>query len=52
MHGGTSILTRAYPARGANKGKAYDYRDRFTDVWMKTGGKWRLVASHYGVPTK
>ena len=52
MHGDTAILTGAYHERGDNKGKAYDYRDRFTDVWMKTGGKWRLVASHYGVPTK
>jgi ketosteroid isomerase-like protein len=52
MHGDTAILTGAYHERGDNKGKAYDYRDRFTDVWMKTGGKWRLVASHYGVPVK
>lgn len=52
MHGDTAILTGAYHERGDNKGKPYDYRDRFTDVWMKSGGKWRLVASHYGVPTK
>lgn len=52
MHGETAILTGAYHESGDNKGKAYDYRDRFTDVWMKSGGKWRLVASHYGVPTK
>jgi ketosteroid isomerase-like protein len=52
MHGDTAILTGAYHERGDNKGKAYDYRDRFTDVWMKSGGKWRLVASHYGVPVK
>jgi ketosteroid isomerase-like protein len=44
MHGDTAILTGAYHERGDNKGKAYDYRDRFTDVWMKTGGSggwWR-----------
>jgi ketosteroid isomerase-like protein len=52
MHGNTAILTGGYHERGDNKGKAYDYRDRFTDVWIKSGGKWRLAASHYGVPTK
>jgi ketosteroid isomerase-like protein len=52
MHGNTAILTGGYHERGNNKGKAYDYRDRFTDVWIKSGGKWRLAASHYGVPTK
>jgi len=52
MHGDTAILTGAYHERGDNNGKAYDYRDRVTDVWIKSGGKWRLVASHYGVPRK
>jgi hypothetical protein len=52
VHGNTAILTGGYHERGDNKGKAYDYRDRFTDVWIKSGGKWRLAASHYGVPTK
>ncbi|PYX52097.1 MAG: hypothetical protein DMG79_01495 [Acidobacteria bacterium] len=52
MHGSTAIVTGWYRERGENKGKAYDYHDRFTDVWMKSGGSWRLVASHYGVPVK
>jgi ketosteroid isomerase-like protein len=52
MHGDTAVLTGSYHESGENKGKAYDYRDRFTDVWMKSAGKWRLVASHYGVPVK
>jgi hypothetical protein len=25
---------------------------RFTDIWMKTNGKWRLIASHYAAPAK
>ena len=52
MHGNTAIVTGWYHERGVDKGGAYDYRDRFTDVWMKSGGKWLLVASHYGIPTK
>ena len=52
MHLNTAVLTGAYHEHGENKGNAYDYRDRFTDVWMKVGGNWRLIASHYGVPLK
>ena len=52
IHGNTAILTGVYHERGESKGEAYDYRDRFTDVWMKKGVSWRLVASHYAVPVK
>ena len=37
--------------KGEAGGKPYDYHDRLTDVWMKIGGKWLLIASHYSVPT-
>jgi ketosteroid isomerase-like protein len=52
MHGNTAVLTGVYHERGIEKGRAYDYRDRFTDVWMKSEGKWRLIASHYAIPLK
>jgi ketosteroid isomerase-like protein len=52
IHGNTAILTGTYHERGKDKGGPYDYRDRFTDVWIKAGGKWRLIASHYAVPAK
>ncbi len=52
MHGNTAVLTGAYHERGESGGKPYEYHDRFTDVWMKIGGKWQLIASHYGVPVK
>ena len=52
IHGNTAVLTGAYHERGENKGIAYDYRDRFTDVWMKSDGRWLLVASHYSIPAK
>ena len=35
-----------------SNGKPYEYHDRLTDVWMKRGGKWQVVASHYSVPFK
>lgn len=52
MHGNTAIVTGAYHERGEDGGKPYEYHDRFTDVWMKTGGKWQVIASHYSLPVK
>jgi len=52
LHGNTAVLTGVYHERGNENGKPYDYRDRFTDVWMKKDGKWRMIASHYATPAK
>ena len=52
MHGDTAIVTGVYHEKGVDAQRMYDYRDRFTDVWMKKAGKWRLVAAHYSVPKK
>jgi ketosteroid isomerase-like protein len=52
MHGSTAIVTGAYHERGESNGKRYEYHDRLTDVWMKVGGKWQVVASHYSVPAR
>jgi len=52
MHGGTAVVTGVYHEKGVDAQKQYDYRDRFTDIWMKKSGKWRLVAAHYSVPKK
>lgn len=50
MHGDTAIVTGSYHESGESRGKRYDYHDRLTDVWMKIGGKWQLIASHYSLP--
>jgi ketosteroid isomerase-like protein len=52
MHGNTAVVTGAYHESGDSKGKAYEYRDRLTDVWMKINGKWQVIASHYSVPLR
>jgi ketosteroid isomerase-like protein len=52
MHGNTAIIAGAYHEKGESDGKRYEYHDRFTDVWMKVGPKWQVVASHYSVPVK
>jgi len=52
MHGDTAVVTGAYHEKGESNGKPYEYHDRLTDIWMKVGGKWQVVASHYSVPSK
>jgi ketosteroid isomerase-like protein len=52
IHGDTAVVTGAYHEKGDSGGKTYEYHDRLTDVWMKIGGKWQVVASHYSVPYK
>jgi ketosteroid isomerase-like protein len=52
MHGDTAVVTGVYHEKGIDSQKSYDYHDRFTDVWMKKAGKWRLIAAHYSVPSK
>ena len=50
MHGKTAVVTGAYHEKGTSKGKSYEYRDRFTDVWMNRNGPWQFIASHYSIP--
>lgn len=52
MHGDTAIVTGAYHEVGESNGRRYEYHDRLTDVWMKTGARWQVIASHYSVPFK
>ncbi len=52
LHATTAVVTGAYHERGSSHGKAYEYRDRFTDVWINVGGQWQLLASHYSIPVK
>lgn len=52
VHRTTAVVTGTYHEKGETKGQAYDYHDRFTDIWIKKNGKWKLAASHYAVPAK
>ncbi len=51
MHGKTAVVTGAYHEKGTEKGKAYEYHDRFTDVWINNG-RWQLIVSHYSIPAR
>jgi ketosteroid isomerase-like protein len=50
MHGNVAVVTGEYHEKGSSAGKGYEYRDRLTDVWMKNGSDWQLVAAQYSVP--
>ncbi len=51
VHGNLAIVTGAYHEKGTSKGRGYESRDRFTDVWMKTPTGWQVIASHYSIPS-
>jgi ketosteroid isomerase-like protein len=52
MHGNAAVVTGAYHEKGTSNGTPYEYRDRLTDLWIKNGGAWQVIASHYSVPFK
>lgn len=52
LHGNVAVVIGAYHETGNSKGKRYEYRDRLTDIWMKIGGQWQLIASQYSVPVQ
>jgi len=52
VHGSVAVVTGAYHEKGDSEGKPYEYHDRLTDVWIKSAGKWQVIASHYSVPYK
>ena len=52
VRGNLVVVTGAYHERGTSNRKPYEYHDRLTDVWVKAGNNWQVIASHYSVPTK
>lgn len=46
VYGNAAVVTGIYRESGANKGKPYVIRSRFTDTWIKRNNVWLCVASH------
>jgi len=40
----TVVMTGRFIAKGKFRGKNIDIRERYTPVWVKKDGHWRLVA--------
>jgi ketosteroid isomerase-like protein len=47
----TAVETGLSTMVGQDKGKSVPRETRFTRVWVKQKGRWRLVANHYSVRT-
>jgi ketosteroid isomerase-like protein len=46
VHGETGVVTAASTLRGRTPQGEFESRLRFTDVYVRTNGGWRLFASH------
>lgn len=45
VYGTTAIVTGILWMRGRGSGGAFEHRYRYTDTWMKLGGRWQCIAS-------
>ena len=52
FHGNVAVVTGAYHEIGTSRGNRYEYRDRLTDVWLRSPNGWQVISSHYSVPVK
>jgi len=46
LYGGTGIVTGVSVQSGVTNGQPFSGRFRFTRVWVKQDGRWRMIASH------
>src|SRR5256884_3972963 len=47
VYGNAAVETGRSTMNGQDKGNAVPHDTRFTRVWVKQQGRWRLVANHY-----
>jgi len=51
--GTTAVVTGWLVVSGYGPSGPFDRRYRFTDTWVRGGGRWQIVAAHdYLVPTR
>jgi ketosteroid isomerase-like protein len=44
IYGKTAVMTGRFTAKGKFRDRVIDIQERYTAVWVKKGGSWRLVA--------
>ena len=49
VYGDTAVETGRSTMNGQDRGKTVPRDNRFTRVWVKRQGSWRLVANHYSL---
>lgn len=45
LYGGTAVVTGILAMRGTGKDGLFSRRYRFTDTWLYSGGRWRVIAA-------
>jgi ketosteroid isomerase-like protein len=45
LHGNTAIATGWLVLVGRSGGGPFERRYRYTDTWVRTGGRWRVIAA-------
>ncbi len=51
VHGNTGVVTGILVTRGRGKDGPFSHRYRYTDTWVKKGGRWICVAAQdYDMP--
>ena len=49
VYGNTAVETGRTTTVGQDKGKVVPRDNRFTRVWVRRQGRWRIVANHYSL---
>jgi ketosteroid isomerase-like protein len=52
VYGNAAVETGLSTMKGQDADKVVPEENRFTRVWIKQGGRWRLVANHYSTLVK
>jgi len=53
VHGDAAVVTGILVVRGRGKDGPFQHRYRFTDTWLRSGGRWVMIASQdYDIPAK
>jgi len=45
VYGASAVVAGTYREKGTSRGKPYQRRGRFTDMWVNQNGTWQCVAS-------
>ena len=53
LHGNAAVVTGILVVRGRGKDGPFQHRYRYTDTWVRSEGRWRMVASQdYDIPAR
>lgn len=53
VHGDAGVVTGVLVVRGRGQSGAFQHRYRYTDTWLRQGGRWLMIASQdYDIPSR